>query len=123
MIVPAKNRSNLFVAFAVLFSVAAIFHFVGIFYKVNDAPFWRHVLFVAIDVFCVYGLLRRPKYFVYLFGLFLLQQYYSHGSYLINMWTEKKQLHWISIFILLLLPIILMNLIAEHKSENTKGTN
>jgi len=118
MIFSTKTRSNLFVMFVVLFFLAAIYHFVGIFYKVNDAPVWKHLLFVEIDLFCAYGILRRPKYFAYLFALFLLQQYYSHGTYLINMWNEKKQVHLISLFVLFVLPFALICLIEGNKTKS-----
>lgn len=120
MIFSTKKRSNLFIVFALLFSLASIYHFVGIFYSVNNSPIWRHFLFVGIDLYFVYGLLKRPKYFVYLFAIFLLQQFYTHGNYLINMWTEKKQVHWISVFTIILLPIALIALIVENKSKNTE---
>ena len=113
-----KTRAILFKVFAALFFFAAIYHFVGVFYKVNESPIWRHLLFVVINLFCVYGILKRPKYFVYLVALLLVQQYYSHATYMVNMWIEKKQVHWISVFDLLLLPIALICLIEDCKIKN-----
>ena len=121
MLLPEKIRIILFKVFAVLSSLVAIYHFVGVFYKVNESPIWRHLLFVMINLFCVYGILKRPKYFVYLVALLLVQQYYSHGSYLLNMWIEKKQIHWISVFDLLLLPIVLICLIEDCKMKSREN--
>lgn len=118
MLFSTKTRSNLFVVFAVVLFLTAIYHLLGIFYKVNDSPVWRNLLFAGIDFFCVYGALKRPKYFVYMVVLFIVQQYYSHGTYLINMWNEKKQIHWISVFDLLLCPIAMICLIEDYKMKN-----
>ena len=118
MLFSKKTRNVLFKVFAVLLSLIAIYHFVGVFYKVNDSPIWRHLLFVVINLFCVYGILKRPKYFVYLVALLLIQQYYSHGTYMVTMWIEKKQVHWISVFDLLLLPIVLISLIEDCKMKS-----
>lgn len=117
MLFSAKTRSNLFMLFAVLLFLAAMYHLVAIFYEINDASVWRNLLFGVIDLFCVYGALKRPKYFVYLVALFVVQQYYSHGTYLINMWNEKRQIHWISIFDLLLCPIAFIILVEDYKMK------
>lgn len=117
MLFSAKTRSNLFMLFAVLLFLVAMYHLVAIFYEINDAAVWRNFLFGVIDLFCVYGALKRPKYFVYLVALFVVQQYYSHGTYLINMWNEKRQIHWISIFDLLLCPIAFIILVEDYKMK------
>ena len=117
MLVSSKIKSKAFVAFAVLAVFAGIYHLVGVFYKINESPVWRHALFAAINIFCVYGFLKRPKYFVYFVAILLVQQFYSHGSYMINLWLEKGQIHWISVFDLLLLSIALFCLIDDCKMK------
>src|SRR4051812_31529636 len=91
------TRNGLFKVFAVIACVTAIYHFAGIFYKIDGSPAWRHSLFAGINLFCVYGILKRPKYFVYLVAILLIQQYYSHGTYLVHLWIESKQVHWMSV--------------------------
>ena len=118
MLFSAKTRSVLFVLFAMVFILAAIYHLVLTVYKVDDTPVWRHLLFVVIDLFCAYGSLKRSKYFLYFIAPLLIQQYYSHGTYLINMWNEKRQIHWISVFDLLLFPIGLICLIEDYKMKH-----
>ena len=120
MLVSSKIKSKVFVAFAVLAVFAGIYHLVGVFYKINESPVWRHVIFAAINIFCVYGFLKRPKYFVYFVAILLVQQFYSHGSYIINLWLEKGQIHWISVFDLLLLSIALFCLIDDCKMKKVK---
>lgn len=124
MLFSQKSRNVLFKVFAVLASMTAIYHLLGLFYKVDESPIWRHLVFVVINLFCIYGILERPKYFVYLVALLLIQQYYSHGTYLINLWNSKKQIHWISIIDLLLLPIALICLFEDSamKKNNMKAS-
>lgn len=118
MLFSEKTRNILFKVFATLFSLAAIYHLVGVFYKVNGSPVWRHLFFAGINMFCIYGILKRPAYFICLVALLLVQQYYSHGAYMVSIWIEKKQIHWISFFDLLLLPIALICLIEDWKKKN-----
>ena len=115
MLFSDKTRNVLFKVFAFFGALAAIYHFAGLFYKFDESPAWRHVLFVVINLFVVYGVLKRPKYFVYIVAILVIQQYYSHGTYLVNMWIEKKQIHWISVFVLVLLPIVLFCLIEDYR--------
>ena len=117
MLFTAKSRSVLFKAFAVLFLLTAIYHAAGLFIKINESPIWRHLLFVGINLFCVYGFLKRPKYFVYLFVLLLIQQYYSHGTDLVHLWNDQKQIDWISFFDLLILPIVLICLVEDSHAK------
>lgn len=102
--------------------MAGTYHFVGVFYKVDESPIWRHLLFVGINIFCVYGFLKRPKYFVFFIALLYVQQCYSHGTYMFNLWIKTKQIHWISAFDLLLLPIGLICLIEDFKFKNKKSS-
>jgi len=113
MLITAKTRDFLFRMFAVLICFVSAYHLLGVFYKVDNASVQRHIIFFFINCFCVYGVLKRPAYFVFLLALLLIQQYYSHGIYLIKLWHEKKLIHWTSICILLLLPIILVCLVED----------
>lgn len=115
MIYTLKTRRVLFLVIAGIFILAVIYHIVAAFYSIDESPVWRHLLFIAINLFCVYGVLKRPRYFLYFFVLFIVQQYYSHGSYLVMLWQQKNKIHWISIFDLLLLPLILMCLVKEYR--------
>lgn len=71
---------GLFKFFAFLAGLAAAYHLVGLFHPVNSSPAWRHALFVAIDVVCIVGLLRRPAWFKWIFSILAVQQIIGHGS-------------------------------------------
>ena len=113
----AMNRSTFFKIAAVLTLVVAIYHAIGIFYPVNDSPAWRHGLFIVVSGFCCYGFLKRPNYFVYLFGVLSLQQFYSHGSAILNTWSAQHKIDWISVAVLVAIPILLYNLVADAREK------
>jgi hypothetical protein len=112
-----SNKRILFYAFTILSFLAAIYHLIGIFYKINNSPVWRHVIFVVVNLFCIYGFLKRPKYFIYFFCVLTLQQYNSHGSHLIRLYTLEHKIHWISLFVIILLPIGLFCLFEDKRSN------
>ena len=116
-----KTRQVYFKLFAVFCFITAIYHLVGIFYKLNDAPPLRHLLFVGINLFCAYGILKRPWYFVYLFAVLLVQQYYSHGGSIISMWAEKKQVDWLSVAVLIALSIGMVCLLEDAKGKGSSS--
>jgi hypothetical protein len=114
MIYSIQSRKRVFLLLRISLSIAALYHLTGIFYKVNDATVLRHAVFVALDSFCVYGFFKRPRYFVFCFAAFTLHQYVNHGTYLINVWIGKHEIHWISVFVLALIPAGLVCLIDEY---------
>ncbi len=114
----SKTRKIIFIYLSISALVAAIYHLVNLFYKTDDSPAWRHILFTFICFSCAYYFIARPKYFVYLFGALVIQQYYSHGSYLILLWREQQKIHWISIAVLIFMATCLICLVKDH--NNTK---
>ena len=114
-----KTLKIIFIILAVLCLLTSIYHVVGIFYKINDAPPLRHLLFVGVTLFCTYGFSKRPSYFVYVFGLLLLQQYYSHGGDVIKMWDEKRQIDWLSAGVLVALTLGMFCLVEEVRAKKT----
>jgi hypothetical protein len=117
MLFSPYTRKTLFRIFAFLGCCAALYHLTGVFYDIDATPLWRHLLFVAVNLFCVYGILRRPAYFTWLFGALLVQQYYSHGRYLIKLWSEQHRVHWLSVAVLTLLPLVLLCLVDDYKAR------
>jgi len=97
--------------------VVALYHVIGIFYPINSSPPWRHFSFTCVSLFCSYGFAKRPKYFIYFFFLLLVQQYYSHGGYLLSQWFDYGKIDWISLVLLLLLPILFYSLLMDRKSQ------
>jgi hypothetical protein len=111
------KKKIFFIVFAAFFVLSAIYHLVGLFIHVNDSPFWRNLLFVVINSFVAWGLLKRPSYFIYLFILLMIQQIYSHGSDLINLWNDHHKLDWLSLLVIVILPVMLVFLIIDRKGK------
>lgn len=111
------HKNKIFIVLAVFITIAAVYHLLGIFYNLDHLPVWRHAIFMTVDLFCVYGLIKRPGYFVVLFIVFTIQQYYSHAPYLVETWQNQHAIHWKSVFVLALLPIALTLLIADYFSQ------
>ncbi len=99
------------------FFVAGFYHFIGIFYEVNDAPPYRHFVFVLINLFCIYGFYKRPKYFVFLFFLLVINQLDTHGGSLLRDWGDKGIINWIDLFVVILVPLFFAHLVMDWKSR------
>lgn len=103
--------------FGMLFSVAALYHLVGIFFKINDASIFRHVLFVVIDIYCVYGFLYRHNLFIIFLSILTIQQIYTHGLHLFVTWDFEQKIHWISVAVLILMPLGMIKVIREYFTD------
>jgi hypothetical protein len=121
MIFSIKARRFLLKAFTVLSALATCYHLAGAIFKIDESPVWRHLLFTGITIFCFYGFRKRPRYFVILFAVLLVQQYYSHGTYMYDLWVNENKVHWISIFDLLLLPLAFICLVEDAKMRFDKA--
>ena len=105
----------LFVTFALLAFAAILYHIYGVIKPFDATPVWRHSLFIGISIICIYGLLKRPVWFIWFFGILTLQQLYSHGSHFIRLLTESK-FNWIDLCVVLLTPLCFILLLFDRKS-------
>lgn len=112
-----RFRNYLFIVLAIGALLAAVYHMVGLFYPINDAPVWRHALFVAINLLLAICLYKRPAFFLPLFALLMLQQFYSHGTELITAWSAEHRVDWPSVLVLIFLPITLYALWVDYRSK------
>jgi hypothetical protein len=99
--------------FSFFFLITAIYHFIGIFYKINDSSALRHSLFVLINLFCIFGFFKRPKYFAVFLTFLLIQQFYSHGGDIIGYYRQVHKIDWISIADILFLVFVLRYYIID----------
>jgi hypothetical protein len=113
--------NKIFIVFAVFFAVSAIYHLVALFFKINTSPLWRNLLFIVINLLVAYGLLKRPPYFIYLFILLMIQQFYSHGSDLVNLWNQQHKLDWMSLLVFIILPVIFVFLLLDKLGKLGTG--
>lgn len=101
----------LFRSFAFLAGTAAVYHAVGLFHHVNEAPLWRHALFIAIDVGCALRFLFRPRWFIYAFAALALQQCIGHGTSFLQHLGERDHFPWIDLGVLVFMPVALIALV------------
>ena len=107
---------------ATVFLLAAIYHLVA-----AAAPAlgirgeqWRHVLFVGIDLTFAWLLLRRPWWLAFPFALLTLHSLRSHGRGAWNQWQTAGRVDWISVGVVVVLPVILA-LVVRDGWEQRKG--
>ncbi len=106
----------IFVGFAVLCFTVLIYHIVGAIQPFDATPAWRHVIFIGVCSISIYGLLKRPGWFVWFFGLLTLQQLYSHGSHFVNQLSDGK-INWIDLTVVVVTPIVFILLLADRKTK------
>jgi hypothetical protein len=107
----------LFIIFALFFFISAAYHLVAVFVSVNESPVWRNLLFVGINAFTGYFLLKRPRWFIWFFILLMFQQLYSHGSDLINAWNSQHRIDWMSLMVILVMPAIYIFLLIDRTAK------
>jgi hypothetical protein len=112
-----KALQILFIAFALLAFAAMVYHVIGAIKPFDATSAWRHTLFVGINIICIYGLLKRPRWFVWFWGILTLQQLYSHGSHFLRLLSENK-FNRIDFGVLLLMTLIFTLLLAERKVKS-----
>jgi predicted membrane protein len=109
-----KARHIIFMVFAALAFIAVLYHIAAFVQPLDESPAWRHAIFIAVCTICVYGLLKRPKWFVWFFGVLMVQQLYSHGSRLIHL-LQADKFNFIDAAVVLLTPIVFILLLKEKK--------
>ncbi len=119
-----KTFNIIFIVFAALAFFSLINHIIEIIYPDKSAHAIitlvgsaRHVVFAFINAVCIFGILKRPVWFIWFLGLLILYQWYIHGSYLAEFWQLKHQVRWISIAVIVLLPLLFYFLMLEQKSK------
>ncbi|HEY4786321.1 MAG TPA: hypothetical protein VIH57_09730 [Bacteroidales bacterium] len=114
-----NNRVFVYFSFGIV--AFGIYHLIGIFYKIDMSPAWRHGFFFALSIFGIYGVLKRPRYFVFLFPIIVGQQLYSHGTDFINYWTLNHRIDWLSLFVLVFMPTLYALLVMDLNKKTDKN--
>jgi hypothetical protein len=112
-----KSREKIFITFVLPGIVALIYHIIGAIKPFDATPAWRHGLFIGISIICIYGLLKRPDWFVWFFGILTVQQLYSHGSHFVRLLEENK-FNWIDFCVLVLTPLVFIFLLMDKKIKS-----
>jgi hypothetical protein len=105
-----------------LFVGAAIYHAAVFFHPALGVggAHWRHAIFFLVDLISAWFLLRRPRWFVVAFGALTLETLYGHGTHAWMMWHRNAQIDWLSIGVLIVVPMTLA-LLIEDAMERRRG--
>jgi len=106
-----------FVFFAFLFFIAGVYHLISLFIHLNDEPGWRNLLFVFINAMGIFGVLKRPKFFIYFFFFWMLQQLYSHGCTALLTWTHEHSIDKIGLLVILTMPTVFVFLLMDRRKS------
>jgi hypothetical protein len=117
----ARKRKVLFTGFALICTGAALFHLAALYYPLNKLAAWRNSLFVLINLFAALAAVIRPRHLIYVVVIFFIQQCYVHGSLIMQLWHQQKQVHWISVMELALFPLALLLLAEDNRMKTHKS--
>jgi dolichyl-phosphate-mannose--protein O-mannosyl transferase len=109
--------------FAAFFFCAACYHGAGLLVAINEAPWWRHLLFVGIDLGCAVGFLYRPAWFVWLFAGLTIQQGFSHGAPFWFSLAKQGTIKWMDGGIVLFLFAALACLVVDARQKRRARTH
>jgi len=109
-----KSRNPIFYIYAFLAAFIALYHINKYFFPSANEHATRHLIFVGICTICVFGLIKRPAWFLYFFGALMLQQLYSHGSQLINQWKEVHTVNYTDLIVVVMMPVIFVSLLRNR---------
>jgi hypothetical protein len=111
---------TIFRLFAAIFFAAAIYHLIAVVVPGLSIPgaHWRHALFVGIDFLFAGLLLWRPRWLVFPFFVLTLWSLYSHGAHAWNWWHFERRVDWLSLGVVIVLPLMLTILILERARQS-----
>ena len=115
------SRKLLFRIISVLFVGAAVYHAAVFLHPAfrSGGAHWRHAVFFLIDLVCAWFLLKRPRWFVFAFGALTLETLYGHGMHAWMMWNTHGQIDWLSVCVLIVVPLTLALLIEDTLKRRT----
>ena len=115
-------RSRLFQIFAVAFAAAGLFHAAAFIHPeiAEPVPRYWHALFVFVNAGLVAGVLKRPRWFPFVYALYTLQQWVEHGVRGIDVWQSEHRLDWASVVSVLFVPIVLALLIVDARQARAE---
>ena len=96
-------------------SSIGLFHLTGVFIKVDNSPWGRHLLFTGICFFIAYAWVKQFKILPWFIGVLFIQQCTTHGVSVVKTFQNEGNIDWKSITILLMLIVLFIRLILFHR--------
>ncbi len=110
-----QERTNYLFGF--LFGVAALYHVAGIFFEMSSESVARPILFTLINLYCVYGFFNRSRFFHLFYVGLTVHQFITQSANLFMHWNEGIANLWISVAVLVVMPLVLAKLVIEYFTD------
>jgi hypothetical protein len=78
----------------------------------------RHAVFVLIDSTAAWLFLRRPRWFVWAYGVLTAQVIFSHGGAAWASWQRAGRVAWIDAAALVAIPLALALLVVDYRERS-----
>jgi hypothetical protein len=83
----------------------------------EPVPDWFHLLFIGVNFALAVLVLWRPRGFVSLFALYMVQQYVEHLPRLVDVWRAHQRFDWPGFAPLVFVPFVLVLLIRDARTR------
>jgi hypothetical protein len=104
---------------APFFAAGGLVHLAAMFAPqiLEPVPAWYHLLFVSVNFGMAYGVLRRPRGFIPIFALYLVQQYVEHLPRCLDVWQIEGRFDAPGFAPLAFVPLVLWLLIRDARKS------
>ena len=112
--------AGIFRFIAPAFIAGGLVHLTAIFFPqvLEPVPTWYHLLFVAVNFALAWGVLRRPRGFIAIFALYVVQQYVEHLPRCIEVWQVQHRFDAPGFAPLVIVPFVLWLLLRDARSAS-----
>jgi hypothetical protein len=109
--------AGIFRFLAPCFVAGGVFHLAALFRPdfAEPVPAWWHLLFVTVNLALAWGVLRRPRGFLPLFALYMVQQYVEHLPRCIEVWQHQHRFDAAGFASLVFVPFVFVLLIRDAR--------
>ena len=106
-----------YIVFAAMFGVATMYHFIGALgFAFYLSPQWRHAFWVVVDGGMASAMLHPRPWMIAPLAAITVWSLYSHGWIMFLVWRVTGQIQWLSLAVVIVLPVMLAQLICDSRS-------
>ena len=113
----ARFPRKLYLLFSAVFTAAAVYHLIGALgLAFFLAPQWRHTMWVAIDGGMAYAMLHPRPWLIAPLAAITSWSLYSHGWLVFLIWRGTGQMDWLSLAVVIAMPLMLARVIRDSRN-------
>ena len=109
-----KRTSKMLALVIIALLITLFYQFFNLYFAGPDSSISRRFFFILINLVLLYGVIRRPFWFVWFWGIMTLQQLISHAIHFTN--HLENQIEWVDLIIMLAGPVIFIWLWMDEKN-------